>query len=428
MGFKQRWLHYYALNETLHTAFLLWLFTDAVDFWGEAYSSSRLLFPLVPAIAGYELPRMVKACLCYVVGFWSVFAVMMVSLWVRRSLRRTRRLLAWSPRYPDPVVFRTLHTTTPDGVTLTVRTSELVAPRRAQGSTQQQQQEQKKQVMLLCAPLGQCGPSCYTPIMMTYGTAFVYVTWDYRGLFGSGGASDIRRLSIPFHARDALCALAACGYSYADVVVGHSMGAAVGLELAISTPASLGCLVSINGFHGHVFQTAFQPLVRLPFAADATALFVETLLARPFLLESSRRLFMPLLKFWMPRYASFFGSPLLRQVAGDAYYLDIIDNYFGTLCKSQDSVRTYLRLFQELDAHSVYHLLPNITHPVLIISGFLDCLSPAMQSAEMARRIPHAVHFCDPFSTHFSIVESPEWCAAEIEAFLADAIGARGPS
>ena len=84
------------------------------------------------------------------------------------------------------------------------------------------------------------------------------------------------------------------------------------------------------------------------------------------------------------------------------------------------NMEDFFRLFQELNAHSVYHLLPSIEHPVLVISGYLDMVTPAMQSVELARRMPHAVHYCDPFSTHASILESPERSISEIDAFLAD--------
>ena len=53
-----------------------------------------------------------------------------------------------------------------------------------------------------------------------------------------------------------------------------------------------------------------------------------------------------------------------------------------------------------------------------LISGALDMLTPALSSLEMARRLPHAQHYCDPFSTHLSLLESPEWCLASIVAFL----------
>ena len=33
-------------------------------------------------------------------------------------------------------------------------------------------------------------------------------------------------------------------------------------------------LIILNGFHGQVFQTAFQPLVRFPFIGDMVAVYV----------------------------------------------------------------------------------------------------------------------------------------------------------
>ena len=50
---------------------------------------------------------------------------------------------------------------------------------------------------------------------------------------------------------------------------------------------------------------------------------------------------------------------------------------------------------EELDAHSIYHLLATITHPLLLISGFLDVATPAQQSVEISRQVPHADHYCD---------------------------------
>jgi hypothetical protein len=73
-------------------------------------------------------------------------------------------------------------------------------------------------------------------------------------------------------------------------------------------------------------------------------------------------------------------------------------------------MENYMRLFQELDAFSLFHLLRSIQQPTLIISGALDTVTPALSSMEMARRMPHASHYCDPFSTHMSLLESPEWC------------------
>ena len=118
------------------------------------------------------------------------------------------------------------------------------------------------------------------PILRQYGDEYCYVTWDYRGLFSSALPNQPRLLSVPAHARDGMEVLRAAGFDHADVVVGHSMGVPVALEMALLFPEAVGSLVLMNGFHGQCFQTAFQPLVRIPFMGDATALLVRAALDR----------------------------------------------------------------------------------------------------------------------------------------------------
>jgi pimeloyl-ACP methyl ester carboxylesterase len=89
-------------------------------------------------------------------------------------------------------------------------------------------------------------------------------------------------------------------------------------------------------------------------------------------------------------------------------------------CASYSAPGPYLRLFQELDAHSVYHLRREIETPTLIISGALDPLTPARQSWQMAARLPHARHLRLWRAGHLSLVERPEVVVPAIERFLED--------
>lgn len=279
---------------------------------------------------------------------------------------------------------------------------------------------ERKKVMLLPKPLGQCGASIYAPIFAEFGSTFVYIMWDYRGFFGSqlGSPERLRPISVSEHAQDAIEVLRYFGCNYVDVVVGHSMGVAVALDLVLLHPKQVGSLILLNGFHGDVFQTGFQPLFRIPFAGDAIGFLVETLLSRPMVLQALRPAAGGVLDAFLRLYVRLFGSPLLAELLGPSYLFDFMEAYVGGLCDSEENVTNWLRMFQELDAHSVYHLLPSIKHPVLIISGFLDLFTPPMQSVEMARRLPNAIHYCDPCSSHASILESPEWCLAEISFFV----------
>lgn len=84
------------------------------------------------------------------------------------------------------------------------------------------------------------------------------------------------------------------------------------------------------------------------------------------------------------------------------------------------SFPNYLRLFQELDAHSTYHLLRHIEAPALVISGLLDILTPAYQSRDIARRMPDAEHVRLVRSSHFSMLERPEVVVPAMKKFLAE--------
>ena len=279
-------------------------------------------------------------------------------------------------------------------------------------------EKSSKKVMLLGLPLGQKGEASFAPILAHFGDEYVYVTWHYRGMFNSADPNTERRMSMTHHAMDAKFVLQKCGYDYCDVFIGHSMGCAVAFETVLLYPDLVGSLVIINGFHGHVFSTAFQPLARLPFFGDCVGSLVEFLLAHPNLMERLRRIMRPTLDVALLLYARFFGSRLMKNIAGEKYLVEFANNYSGTIFMSSRNTKAWLRMFQELDAHSVYHLLPSIKQPVLLISGLLDTITPPLQSVEIARRIKHAVHFCDVSSSHATILESPEWCVAEIQMFL----------
>ena len=278
-----------------------------------------------------------------------------------------------------------------------------------------------KKIMLLAEPLGQKGPSVYRALMHYFGDDFVYITWDYRGLFNSTSPSVPRRISIPQHAEDAIEVLGACGYDCADVIVGHSMGTAVALEACLLFPDKIKSQILLNAFHGSVFSTVSQPLVRFPLVGDCYAALLEILVNHLNVAQVLRLVLSGVMTLWLPVYTKIFGSKLMTRLDGADYFQIFLRNYLGPLFENEKdtrSLKNYLRLFLELNAWSVYHLLPDIKIPTLLVSGLMDMLTPAMQSVEIARRIENAEHYCDPFSTHASILESPERCLAEMSRFL----------
>ncbi len=234
------------------------------------------------------------------------------------------------------------------------------------------------------------------------------VTWDYRGLFDSGSPPKRRMLAIPNHVIDAHAILDAEGADDA-VVFGWSMGVQVGLELAVTHPEHVAGLVLINGTYGHALSTALQPLLPMPGVRPIAHRMIELLQSRPVPLHTMARVTragVPLVARAMARLVRREESELLPLMA--QYTDDVMGPSFDN----------YLYLFQELDAHSVYHTLPAIEAPTLLISGLLDILTPARQSYTMARRIPRAEHLPLRRAGHFALLEQPQAVLPAVEAFL----------
>jgi pimeloyl-ACP methyl ester carboxylesterase len=429
MQLSQRWLHYYCFNELASTLLILWLVVAAA--WpSETWPVAQYLFHTAgdsdarPTVTS----RVLRCVGLYALAFSTVALSMCAVLVLRRQCRtsraRARQLSKLSPRFPGRGrdSFREITVVARDGFELLVRTT-------ATEDTFSTRQP-KKPIMLLCAGLGCSNADILTPIMCHYGDAFTYVSWDYRGLFKSSHFTTSKRpLSIAEHARDARDILQALhgeggvggGRNPGDtIIVGHSMGSCVAFEFALLFPAQVHSLIILNGFHGHIYSTGGQPICRLPFAADFISAAVELLLSHTAVLRCILWALQPPFRAVVGLYGSMWQSPStqLVQSMGPTYLLDFVMNYFGDIMSSPRHAQNWLTCIHELQAFSCYHVLPRVSAPTLIISGFWDMITPPMQSVEIARRVPGSLHYCDPFSSHVTILESPEWCVAEIELFL----------
>jgi 3-oxoadipate enol-lactonase len=248
----------------------------------------------------------------------------------------------------------------------------------------------------------------WTPFVEAFWSDYRIITWDYRGLFASESPRSKRKLSVAHHVDDVMAILDAERVERA-VFAGWSMGVQVSLDVAASFPERVAGLVLLNGTHGHVLSTGFQPLVSVPFLPKRLHALLDWL-------QDHEEIAQQLARFTrhaeLPMWLGFrltAGSRVGELTPLLARYLDDV---LGA------SFTNYLRLFQELDAHSVYHLLRHIEAPALIIAGVLDVLTPSYQSAEMARRMPHSEFIRLWRSSHFSMLERPEVVVPAIERFL----------
>jgi pimeloyl-ACP methyl ester carboxylesterase len=246
------------------------------------------------------------------------------------------------------------------------------------------------------------------PLLDHFWRDYQLITWDYRGLFDSDTPRIPRRLQVTHHVEDAAAILAAEETDRA-VLCGWSMGVQVSLDVAASHADRVAGLVLLNGTYGHTMSSGFQPFFPMPALPKRLHFLAELARKRPVVSKMAgtvgRMMEGPTALMFLatagPKALSL--RPMLA-----AYREDVLG----------DSFDNFMRLFQELDAHSVYHLLPEIDVPALVISGALDLLTPARQSREIARRMPHAHRMALWRASHFALLERPEVVLPAVERFL----------
>lgn len=250
----------------------------------------------------------------------------------------------------------------------------------------------------------------WTPLIEAFWKTHRIITWDYRGLFASDSPKSLRRLAVAHHAEDVAAILDAEDVRRA-VFVGWSMGVQVSLDVAATSPERVAGLVLLNGTYGQVLSTGFQPFVSIPFLPKRLHEALDWL-------QDHASVAHQIARIW--RLAEIPTWLMMRITAGAraSELTPLLARYMDDVLGP--SFPNYLRLFQELDAHSMYHMLRHIEAPALIISGLLDVLTPAFQSREMARRMPNAEYIELFRSSHFSMLERPEVVIPAMTRFFAE--------
>ncbi len=240
-----------------------------------------------------------------------------------------------------------------------------------------------------------------------------FISWDYRGLFDSAAPDDPRRLSIETHADDLKSILDAENVGAAHLF-GWSMGVQVCLEFAIRHPERAASLVLINGTYGQVFSTAWQPFFPMPIPHTVFHGMIEFTIDHPRLLAGLGAVLQRQTEALFAVRKRLLGFRQSRLTLG-------LRQYVRDVFRSRPD--NYLRLFQQLDAHSAYHLLGEIAAPTTVISGGLDYLTPARQSKAIASRIPGARHVAIALGTHYVMIERPATVLAAVRDHFGQALG-----
>lgn len=177
-----------------------------------------------------------------------------------------------------------------------------------------------------------------------------------------------------------------------DLVVGHSAGAAIGVQLVRDGHAAPRGLVSINGalrplsgFASRFFPPIARLLVLLPIVPNMFA--------------------------WRARDAAVIDD-LLRQTGSTIPDEDRAR--YQLLATTPGHVAAALSMMANWDLESLEKDLPRLALPVLLMAGTKDGMVPASDAAVVARRIARSEVVRLKGLGHLAHEEQPERCAAVI--------------
>jgi pimeloyl-ACP methyl ester carboxylesterase len=186
------------------------------------------------------------------------------------------------------------------------------------------------------------------------------------------------------------------------VVMGHSMGVQVGLEVDRLVPDRVAGLVLIAGSYENPLKTFMGlPLADLVFPVGKAAV-----LSTP----------APVLRLAMaPARASALAAWLARQAraAGPKAATDDMAPYLRHIASADTAVM--IRTLDAMRRHSAADHLRHVRAPALVLAAGRDTFTPPRCSARMFERIPTAEIHWFPEAHHTLPIEEPEEIVAAID-------------
>lgn len=230
-----------------------------------------------------------------------------------------------------------------------------------------------------------------------------FISWDYRGLFGSGLPLNSGSLGVSDHAADGLRVLDAEGGKRA-AFVGWSMGAHVSLEMFARDPSRCAALVLVSGAP----PTEGTPGLGGGMFARALPWFVRGTASAPTLVEAIVRagLDSPEAFTWARRLG------LVSRNVGQRQFADLVAGLSGL------DWLAYSAVLDQLRHYDATPILSDVDVPTLAIVGGRDPFTPVGAVQAMVSRIRGAEHLVVPGGTHFVLADFPEHVSLRIEKFF----------
>lgn len=232
-----------------------------------------------------------------------------------------------------------------------------------------------------------------------------FLSWDYRGLYGSGPSRN-GSMAVPTHAAD--------GFRVVDdateeperpiTIMAWSMGVQVALEMFRKAPERVAALVLINGVAGRPWNSVFDTRALapvFPYALRTARRYPE------FLERTTRRVVRwPETVTWAKRLG--FAS----STVDNELWTDLAESFADL------DMTEYVRILENLGEHDAHDMLGTVDVPTLVIAGARDRFTPRSTMERIVRSVPGAEFMIVPGGTHYVAVEHPEMVNLRIEKFL----------
>ena len=217
-------------------------------------------------------------------------------------------------------------------------------------------------------------------------------------------------VSIPALAEDALAILDHLGVDE-PVILAHSMGVQVALEVALKRPVR--ALVLISGVSGQLASSFHEGLLKQ---------------ALPFLLRAAETHERTTRALWRlaPSRIALGLAKLLGEVEGDLIISEDFVRYWRGVRRVHPLL--FLRMLAEAENHDLSGRLGNLTAPTLILSGTHDRFVPPERARALAESLPNAQLRLYPKATHALPAEFPKQTRDDIITFLDNVVAGPRPA
>ena len=255
--------------------------------------------------------------------------------------------------------------------------------------------------VVLCNGIA-CSDAYWYAVAPALSRAHRVVRWDYRGHGRSGDPVDRSRTDVAASAADLLAVLDAAGLDRA-VIVGHSYGVQVALELYGQAPDRVAALVAVAGAPPAPGPT------RTADTWEAVLLAVRAMLTTS--PKTARR-----------TWDRVWDSPGVYQVARliggttTAAPMPVMRSYF-THVRERDPA-LLLDMLRGMQAYDAAPVIGQLAVPLLALAGDRDRLTPVEALRHLALTAPQGELAVRHGAAHTLPAEHPAWVSGEILRFL----------